>query len=66
MEWTVQRGPDVTRVVVGYEPGPVCYRFEVPLSPPPSKTSSQGSSSSSSKASSVQRHRLKHCPVFNR
>ncbi|MEV2255870.1 hypothetical protein AB0I94_35835 [Streptomyces sp. NPDC050147] len=50
-EWTAKRDLDAIRIVVGYEPGPTCYLFEVPAPLGP-KTS-------------VRRERLEHCPAFD-
>ncbi|WNI22735.1 hypothetical protein [Streptomyces sp. ITFR-16] len=48
--WTVTRNDAGTRVVVGYEPGPACYQFELPPSPGPTAT--------------VRRSPVDHCPAL--
>jgi hypothetical protein len=51
-EWNVEREQEVTRIVVGYEPGPTCYRFDVPASLGPKAT--------------VDGERLERCPALQK
>ncbi|MGI5401311.1 hypothetical protein ACQEVG_18040 [Streptomyces sp. CA-135486] len=51
-QWHVEREQEATRVVVGYEPGPTCYRFDVPASLEPKAT--------------VDGERLEQCPALQK
>ncbi|MFD4949601.1 hypothetical protein ACFWNT_45770, partial [Streptomyces sp. NPDC058409] len=48
--WVATRNNSGTRVVVGYEPGPTCYKFALPASSGPTAT--------------VHRTQIDHCPAL--